>query len=693
MLSKPRLSKPKDAKALLAKLDERGITKAALDAGWIPQAYENGSGQSYDGWSYFTHFDCDLGVIRWKSGQEEGPKYAWPEGKPNQIKYYLLSKIDFLDQVLFVTAGEPDLLVLHTVAPQRNKLCWFGEGSIPADFVKDCIEWGFKTVVYYMDHDEAGLKAARMLARKFAEAKLDYPLAELDLRIAYIPAHLALNDGYDLNKLWIDCEFDVPTMARAIAGMDMHVEIVAEAAEAAKQARAQAEKRQTREKDDAPYVKRKYQVSSEAELAEIKRRCAIALADVLEHKHGDYYVCPLPHKDEDKDFILHVPDGPGDEPRLGGCQGKHAGAFNNHFVAWAENRGIDVTQIAREVAEEFRPFEDRAGGGAPDVASAPASSDEPLLFVSSDVALRNVDEWMEGTNLPDTELILCPYKPLRDLGGFARLWEPGHPVLLIGPAGMGKTALIERMSDNNRLNGCDDYMVGPEWTPEGYQYRAIVRYGGPSYIAQWEHVAYLRRKAKGIERPEFRPLNRAQLEDAKRIRKEIRQWPGKTYYPDIPDLGSVERIIEQIGQHAVALRETQDRRPTIVFWDYLQLTRGADDAWYQLEYDLGVIKDACRFYKLIPVFISQISKAVEKDFEAHGGLIMGSDGQGIGRAKPNLVVTISPVIVAGFRQEQAVLMVSKNNGGKAPAMIKVKTALFRHDWTDEVIPDKQEAGS
>jgi len=669
-------------------LEQRGIIDAAVNALWIPQAYKpKGASTFYDGWSYFTHYNDREGAIRWKSGDPECPmKYSWPDRKPAHVKYYLVRPINTDDHTLHVTAGEPDLLVLYGLS-QANLLCWFGENSIPSTFPEDCVAWGITTVYYYLDHDTAGVKAAEALVKMVEAYKLEHPDVVLDVKPKWKPDEpIAERDGLDLNKLWIEAEFDKDKFTTVLRSLVVAEDII-------KRGTAQAMPQKQAElptpADEDAYIGKQYDTSHPDEVKEIKRRCVIEVAKHLKKKGSkpDYYVCPFPHdpKDPEKDFILHLPEGPGDDAYISGCCGKHAGAFKNHATLWAKHFNIDVTAIARDVASEMRP-DDKPNT----YLTSRYKKDGHVEFITSDEAMDNVDDWMEGRNLPDVDLILCPYGPLRTLGGFARLWEPGKAVLIIGPAGMGKTALIERMSDNLRIDGYDDFMVGPEWKPEGYQYRATTRYakGTISYTAQWEHVQYERQKAKGVENPVFNPLNKALLEEAKKIRQDVRRWPGKSHYPKETNMNNVEHIMDGIGKRALELRD-QGRRPAVVWWDYLQMGRGGDDGWYQLEYDMGIIKEYSDYYKLIPVLVSQVNKSVEKAIEDGGGMVNGSDGQGISRAKPNLIVTISPVMENGYRKDLAVLKVSKNNGGKAPAIVTVKTALFRHDWMEEIVPDKQ----
>ncbi|HEX3053045.1 MAG TPA: bifunctional DNA primase/polymerase [Aggregatilineaceae bacterium] len=93
-------------------------------------------------------------------------------------------------------------------------------------------------------------------------------------------------------------------------------------------------------------------ISSASELEEIERRTRLAIAAAL-GKRGNklgYYTCPFDHGHEGKDFLFSPEPG---QP-IGGCQGKHAGQLTR-WVDLADHLGIDVSQIARDVASERRP--------------------------------------------------------------------------------------------------------------------------------------------------------------------------------------------------------------------------------------------------------------------------------------------------------------------------------------------------
>ena len=89
------------------------------------------------------------------------------------------------------------------------------------------------------------------------------------------------------------------------------------------------------------------------ELEEVERRTRAAIANALIKRGGrpGYYACPLEHGRDGKDFLFNPEPG---QP-IGGCQGKHAGQLTR-WVDLAELLVIDVSQIARDVAAERRPF-------------------------------------------------------------------------------------------------------------------------------------------------------------------------------------------------------------------------------------------------------------------------------------------------------------------------------------------------
>ena len=672
------LAPPKDMKAMLEILSKRGLGDIAIEAGWAPRsAYDKGIDAWVDGWTYPTHYSMDdkKSVLRFKLGEnrEGAAKYLWPVGKPSFAKYYMLAPFNIEDHLLYVAAGEPDLLTLHAAMPERNKLCWYGESSIPKSFPDDCTKMGITDVVYYRDHDDAGKKSAIALAKMFEIYNREHG-ADLQLHIRWNPNR---NHGYDLNKLWIETEFDKDRFLAELVKYELDKESLS-----AGRKNATEKPPEPREgRSEREYMNRRYDVSRTDEMEQIKAIAAAEMATKLDRKPGakeDYYICPLPHKEnEPKDFILHVGTYPSDPPRLDGCQGKHRDAFDRHIVKWAEHVGVDVSEIARKVRE------DNLENNVP--SSEAVITVDDVSIVSSDKALESYESWFFGDGLPDIEPFLCPYAPLRSLDGFARLWVPGRCVLIVGPSGMGKTALIERMADNLRADGMDSFMVGPEWRPEEYMMRGVARYQGPSFTAQWENMMYHIQKKRGISEPEGKPLNRPLLESARQAYDALSALPGKVHYVTNENITNVEQIVTKIGREADLLRMA-GRRPAVIFWDYIQLARGGDDAWGLLEHDSAIIKEAALKYNLVPVIISQITKGAEKEIYDAGGMVSGVDGQGIGLQKFNLTLAISPVIRGGQRFEQAYMTVAKNSAGKT-GKIQVKTALWRHDWTDEIIPD------
>jgi hypothetical protein len=122
------------------------------------------------------------------------------------------------------------------------------------------------------------------------------------------------------------------------------------------------------------------------------------------------------------------------------------------------------------------------------------------------------------------------------------------------------------------------------------------------------------------------------------------------------------------------------------FCDYLQKAKlpGSSGKWDELENKSNIISYACIEAGIVGVVASQVGKSDSRQSRKNTRLDAGS-AQGLSDQLCNLYISLNPVFTKdGSRLEKGVIGVEKNSSGQAPAQVTVKTALYRHYWSDEV---------
>lgn len=635
---------------LAALLTMRGIADIAERAGWKP--YERAGVR---GWLYPVLSNKLPGHSRWKSAEPgNGAKYAWyPNEAPERPKYYALGglhqAIAESNGKLYLASGEPDVLVYHA-AGAANALCWFGEMSVPASLVADLKALGVTQVIYPHDRDQTGAQAA-------AKVRAALEGSGIALRVLQLPGE---NDHYDINKLWIDAQFDRGQFWNRIENLP--------------------EERPT----PAPATI-DWDAAYEDWCKDVER-AAVAAWHIDERQ-----------KDEWSRTLFSSPTRQDSDPSARWNYATHGfkdfgtGEFcNTHQVA-------DLLSVEAWEARKDRLVKD-AGGPTPRQQSLPARAaqvrtvarrtrpePESVRVVSSDDAMSTVMDWIEG-DVPPSEPILSPYAAMHQLQGMARLWERRKLIYVIGAAGMGKTAFAETGADALRRRGQSVIYWGPEWTPEEVQMKAIARYGGPSFEAQRLDHLWQSEEKRGV--PEQKRngvrLTDEQRDVAMRVAARILEWTGKAFYIDRANL-SIEDTMRVVKD----ITDTQRQNGldmAAFFCDYLQKAKlpGSMGKWDELENKANVISYACIEANLVGVVLSQVGKTDSRQLRKNTQLDAAS-AQGLSDQLCNLYVTLNPVFDSeGNRLERGVIRVEKNSSGYAPSAVTVKTALYRGYWTNEI---------
>lgn len=265
------------------------------------------------------------------SGDPENPyphgKYRWSPTKPPDLHYYdpdgkLAQRVQRANGVLYLATGEVDVWSLWEAGVHNATCTLMGEGAIPAGFIDELQRIGTREVRYYADCDTTGRKAADKLYHAFNASGVRFTAYQLPGEPDSgedINALLQTNGAQPLLSVLESCDV-LPEPDTVPPERPQHDQLV-----------------------DLP--------SSSTERAEVERRTRAEIAHrlVKRGKKVGYYECPLEHGPDGKDFLFSAePDAP-----IGGCQGKHASELTR-WVDLAAHLDIDVTQIARDVAREYR---------------------------------------------------------------------------------------------------------------------------------------------------------------------------------------------------------------------------------------------------------------------------------------------------------------------------------------------------
>lgn len=635
-------------------LAKRGIEAAAEAAGWV-----TGDHNGKPGWFYPVYWDtgevCET-VKRWKARESLAtPKYVWePAGVNHRPVYYMLpGTLDAIREMggnVVIAHGEPDLLAFRS-SGWEHVISFFGELSgIPKTLADDLTRWGVKRVMDWPDFDVTGRAAAQRVRQYLMGSGIEYVARALPSTLTH----------FDVNALWIERGFHLGSFREALMGCAL-LEL----------------------SDTPPEIKHPTPPAAPTgdNIEAVREIVCQQIAAALKPRGGKagYYECPLdpPHGPDGKDFLFDPVTG-----AIGGCQGKHAGQFTR-WVDLAEKLGIDVSQIARDQTpiEIRQPPARRNGNGDQAVAQV------TLPTVSSDKLLGDLRGLLRGEIVSKVEPFLCPYKALHRLGGNAKWWIPGKIALIIGPSGMGKTSLCETFVDGLRLDGRDSIIWGPEWTGQEYMMRAVAGAGGPSYEAQFSHLSYLLEKSRGIERPDGEPLPSDGLDRALGIVDKMRLWPGQAHFIEQAGI-TISQLCNTVAIRTEELRR-DGRRVSVFFLDYIQKMQARGDFWAELELILGEVWRVCADYGLFGIVNSQVNKGKADDVRG-GKTLSDRDAQALSPQKPNLVLTLNPIFEADHRVERARIVAVKNSVKHVPSYVTVKTAFYRHRWTETVVDDDDE---
>lgn len=607
-------------------LSHRGILGAAGLAGWEP----NGTGWRYpvyDRDGQHIAVDDETHVWRWKAFDSAAkPKYAWiPSGlgekKPT---YYLLpgtlQAIAEAHGMVILASGEPDVLAFKS-AGTDNVLCWFGEGATPANLAIDLMNMNVRAIECYPDLDPTGVNWATNIVTALAGSGIE-------CRVYRLPG--ADDSKMDINRLWQDCGFDRDKFWQAL--------IACPPLSVTPRPKPQAVARTASLTSDYDDMPDDYYRAIEQALEITKYKADGWSEPVKCPLHTDTNPSAGWHKDMK---ILHCFV----------CHGEKEHALSKDV---AEKLGIDYRQFlptpAPKKVEQAPPREKAAG--------------QPQILMSWQQAGDSFLAQLDG-NVPIFEPLLCPFRNIARMGGFAKRMPPGKIMGIIGDSGMGKTSLIETYIDFHRIRGFNGVIWGPEWTYDQYFQRAIQRAGGPSFERIEDHKAWMAEDKRGV--PEqartgsrFSPY---ELDQVRQRTAVLQKAPGSLYFVEKAGL-DITGVVKNMND-AAAQYIADGKRLAFAVLDYAQLVNAyGDSETSRLNTVLNAFKAMCIDRNIVGIVGSQMTKS---DGRAAAGGSKGNQHSMVNARSDyfNLVLAITrPVDESGVAAQNANCRIVKNNLGR-----------------------------
>lgn len=601
-------------------LESRGILGAALDAGWT-------LAPTGDGWQYplFNADGTASGHHRFKALDSTARmKYSWPDGKGN-VKYYLLPGADEAIancHALIIASGEPDVLTLRS-AMASNALCWFGEGAIPASLVADLAELGVNRVELYPDRDEVGLDSARAIVARLRDTGID-------VRVYELPK--PLGSKYDLNKVWIDCQFNQRKFWDVLEGCpELHFEAI----------------------DDVS---------------------PLPLLDSTER--GDFPVSFIAAIEQ----ALHVTSYKGEWSKSVICpfhdDTNPSGAWNHKKQIFkcmvcmgAEGEYKLATEVGTQLGINVRDYtETKRAPVVPPVSVQNAPRKTPVgkpkvLYTwkeASEAAMASIFSDM-GTY----EALPIFSRNIALFGGISKLVPPKKMVAILADSGHGKTSMLETQIDFLRQNGYHGVGWSPEWSKEELVFRSIQRLGGPTLSDIIAHNTYKTQRARGVtdNHNVGKLMTDEQLAALQYYNDIILKWPGDFDIIDHAgvDVSGLNASIElSIDDHAA-----QGKPIHYAVVDYIQMLDAEGNSDHEKNKQaLAFLKQLTVDRNLVTFVGSQITKEAGRG-SSGGGKIDQHAGQNLRGDVFNLLISLKRDIdTDGNFEPTAEVRISKNSLGR-----------------------------
>lgn len=648
-------------------LQQRGIEKAACDLSWV--AANNPYDNKTPGFSYpvfCQNGETISGLTRWKAGDSSNkPKYVWFPAKDEREKdgiqlptYYtpkgLKEAIEKNRGELHFVSGEPDLLTLRSVG-FRNVTCAFGERSLDG-LVEFLSAMNVKKVYYWRDLDETGLESAK----SFRDALLKSDIV-FECRLLAGSS----KEGYDLNKLWCNCQFDRSTFLQTLQA-------------------SPAEKLPTSPKQPASRAKNAPNPALEALreqwCLEVEKAAVSAwnLGSADGSGFGKNHIpCPFHRDTEPSAHWNYRTHG---LQCFGAC-GKH---YNTDEVAEQLNHESFDAFKDRNKPQRPKPLVRTSAQPKQQPPRQKANRNGKFPIVSGKEAADRAFNIIQGKSISELPPIHAFWKPFWQFKGRIEWWTPRQIMLMISGSGMGKTALCERICDNGCMSGHYPLLWGPEWTSVSYFYRRVNRYAGISLDALEMNEAWQFANAHNLDTSGLKKLSDAEIKAVAEVRRQVKSWPGDNHYLD--KAGSISHIFGEKGPARDKVNElrAEGHDCSLAVIDYTQ--KGTAELTHTAVEK--TIEDVTRFaadMNMFVILLSQVNKDQANRLINHGKLFDMTSAQYMSDKQFNAVVTLNPVYKNKERYEQAWVRAVKNSTAAGQGKIKVRTKLDRNDWGDEVL--------
>ena len=611
-------------------LESRGIAKAAELMGWTPAKY-GGS----DGWAYpVKNLAGEVLTRRWKAkpGTKLGtPKYCWFDGsKPEDTGnyYYAPGVKAAMGGSIYMTAGEPDVLVMMSAGIDRAFCTTLSEGIYPTEFITLLQYLEIEELKYAPDLDTAGMKAAVKLRDLLRGSGIKLTLYRL-------PGEITDKDGVDLNKIWIDCkfnksEFKIATMTRMEdSELLPYVEV-----------RPAHHPKPIRDSSLPEKFLRAIEVEIETKTGHGLKfgrdgwsqnfTCITGThADVHPsagwNKDGAYncFVCGTMNSRETGAMLgLNIRDYFDDEDTL------KIVTLPQKPVSLPEQKPESRLAQMKQVIEQ--------------VEQAQAETDQ--LYHDGNAELTEYLRFIYGEKELLGRPVLFPFQNLRKFGGFCSVLMTGKVVIIGGESASGKTILLETMSDRFCEAGIGNVFVSKEWKNKELSGRRVGRYSVDYPFTLADAMEYA---VNG------RTLSKDKQEALALVCRQLRVLPGKVYYFENKTNDGRRFYLEDMLANLTGFilnKRKAGERVDVVLWDYVQLyplrkfTPGASNIE---EAKLELFKAYCTIMDVIGITTSQVTKAASDRIRGQGqkrsgGWLHLTDCQYLREDKANLGLMWQP---------------------------------------------------
>lgn len=547
-------------------LSDRGILKAALEAGWQ---------QDGEFWCYplYNLDGTESGQYRYKAMDSTSKtKYRWSEsnGEPRPSYYLLPGLVESIQAAngrLILSSGEPDTLAFRA-AQAQNVSNFFGENNIPETLEWDLQTLGVKSIELYPDLDKAGFKWA-------ADIKAACP--NLDVHVYKLPGEFG--SKYDINKLWIETGFNYN---RFWITLDDCLKL-----DVSEYATPQLPRQQ-----ELSYEKSNGSLPPEL-ITEIERKLG-----VVKYKKNGYSEpvrCPF-HDDTNPSAGWHV--------------SKH---ILKCMVCHGQNEYALAIEVAEALGISYRQNLPPSGAKARVLKDAPKRSNSPRKEIYSFAEAGDLAQ--KALTDPGASQAALPMKwaNISQFGGMARLIQPRKMVAIVGDTGDGKTAFMETLVDFWLSLGFSGIVESKEWSTSEHVYRAVQRHGGATLSEIVAHLTYKDLAERGVahDKNYGTDMGEFKYKQWESIKNKLVRRPGKLYYVDRVGndvLGLTKKIEDQIS-----VCKAQGETISFIGVDYLQLLAAEGSNEYsRTSMALNILKDMTGTYDLVTLIGSQIVKEAGK---------------------------------------------------------------------------------